>query len=140
MVRASVLVLGCLLFPCLCVSAADEGSGGPIRVVVWDEQQPAQKQAYENFLGNAIADYLKARPGLSVTSVRLDDAEQGLSKSVLDGCDVLIWWGHVRQREIKRETGQQLVDRIKAGKLSMISLWLRLENWERPTVLFSSRS
>src|SRR5262245_66043426 len=26
----------------------------PIRVVVWDEQQPAQKQAYEDFLGNEI--------------------------------------------------------------------------------------
>ena len=23
----------------------------PIKVVVWDEQQPAQKEAYENFLG-----------------------------------------------------------------------------------------
>ena len=26
-----------------------------IRVVVWDEQQAAQKQAYTNFLGNQIA-------------------------------------------------------------------------------------
>jgi hypothetical protein len=24
----------------------------PVKVVVWDEQQPAQKQAYGNFLGN----------------------------------------------------------------------------------------
>ena len=45
----------------------------PIRVVVWDEQQPAQKQAYDNFLGNAIADYLKKQPGFEVKSVRLDD-------------------------------------------------------------------
>jgi len=31
----------------------------PIKVVVWDEQQPALKEAYENFLGNQIAAHLK---------------------------------------------------------------------------------
>ena len=40
----------------------------PVRVVVWDEQQPQQKEAYDNFLGNAIARYLegRARPGRQV--------------------------------------------------------------------------
>ena len=42
-----------------------------IRVVVWDEQQPAQKQAYENFLGNAIAEHLTKQPGLRVISANL---------------------------------------------------------------------
>ena len=30
-----------------------------VNVLVWDEQQPKQKEAYDNFLGNAIAEYLK---------------------------------------------------------------------------------
>lgn len=47
----------------------------PVTVLVWDEQQPAQKQAYDNFLGNAIADYLRTCDGLHVRSVRLDDPE-----------------------------------------------------------------
>ncbi len=51
----------------------------PIKVVVWDEQQPAQKEAYENFLGNQIAAHLKTQEGLAVQSVKLDDPEQGLS-------------------------------------------------------------
>ena len=40
------------------------GRARPIKVVVWDERQPAQKTAYGNFLGNAIADHLRthARP------------------------------------------------------------------------------
>jgi hypothetical protein len=59
-------------------SAAD----GPIKVVVWDERQPAQKQAYANFLGNAIADHLGAQPGISVKSVSLDDPGQGLGAGV----------------------------------------------------------
>ena len=37
----------------------------PIRVVVWDERQPRQKQAYPDFLGNQIARALSARDSLS---------------------------------------------------------------------------
>jgi trehalose utilization protein len=104
----------------------------PVRVVVWDEQQPAQKQAYENYLGNAIADYLKSRPGLDVTSVCQNDPEQGLSDKVLDKCEVLVWWGHARHREIKWETGQKLVQRIKEGKLSLIAL--HSAHWSTPFI------
>src|SRR5437868_6040588 len=78
-----------------------------IRVLVWDEQQPAQKQAYTNFLGNEIASYLKQRSGLTISSARLDDPEQGLSTQTLDNCDVLIWWGHARQKEIASSTGRE---------------------------------
>lgn len=130
MLRSSYLIVGTLfLLGSAPVQAQDIR---PIRVVVWDEQQPAQKQAYENFLGNAIADYLKTRPGLDVKSVRLDDPEQGLSKATLDVCDVLVWWGHVRHREIKVETAQQLVERIKQGKLSLISL--HSAHWSVPFI------
>ncbi len=106
-----------LMFAAPRAKAAD-----PIRVVVWDERQPAQKQAYGNFLGNAIADYLKKQPGLEVKSVSLEDPEQGLSKEILDHCDVLIWWGHVRHGEIKADKAKELVKRIKDGKLSLIAL------------------
>ena len=43
----------------------------PVRVVIWDEQQPSQKQAYPEFLGDYIAAYLRKQPGLEVTSVSL---------------------------------------------------------------------
>ena len=104
----------------------------PVRVVVWDEQQPAQKAAYENFLGNAIADHLAKQKGIVVKSVRLDDAEQGLSNAVLDDCDVLIWWGHVRHKEIKPETAKAIVKRIKDGKLDLIAL--HSAHWSAPFV------
>jgi trehalose utilization protein len=105
---------------------------GPIPVVVWDEQQPAQKQVYENFLGNQIAADLTAQPELSVTSVRLDDPEQGLSPSVLDRARVLVWWGHVRHGEVAPETGKAIVERIKAGTLSLIAL--HSAHWSTPFV------
>ncbi len=104
----------------------------PIRVVVWDEQQPQQKSAYGNFLGNAIADHLAKQPGLKVKSVRLDDPEQGISDAILDECDVLIWWGHVRNGEVKPERARKIVERIKAGKLSLIAL--HSAHWSSPFI------
>ncbi len=101
-----------------------------IQVVVWDEQQPAQKKAYENFLGNAIAGYLKTRPGLKVSTRTLNDKGQGISDETLDSCDVLVWWGHVRQHEITSDSAKRIVSRIKAGKLSLIAL--HSAHWSNP--------
>ncbi len=128
--RRAIRLFGILLT--LSLASFGHAADAPIRVVVWDEQQPSQKQVYENFLGNAIADYLNSRPGFVVTSVGQNDPEQGLSNQTLDQCDVLIWWGHVRQRDIKWETGQKLVERIKQGKLSLIAL--HSAHWSTPFI------
>ena len=103
---------------------------GPIKVVVWDERQPAQKQAYDNFLGNRIADHLRSEPGLAVESVGLDDPGRGLSPDVLDDARVLVWWGHVRNKEIEPEVGRAIVERIKAGTLGLIAL--HSAHWSTP--------
>lgn len=107
-------------------------SDAAIRVVVWDEQQPAQKQAYDDFLGNEIAGYLKKQPGLSVTSRRHDEPDHGISDEVLDRCQVLVWWGHVRQREIGPEEGERIVARIRDGKLSLVAL--HSAHWSTPFI------
>lgn len=104
----------------------------PVRVVVWDERQPEQKRAYDNFLGDHIADRLRDRPGLSVRSVGLDDEEKGLSPAAIDACDVLLWWGHVRQAEITPEMAAPLIRRIKEGTLSLIAL--HSAHWSTPFV------
>lgn len=102
-----------------------------IRVVVWDERQPQQKTAYPNFLGNHIAEHLRKLPGITVVkSVGLDDEQQGLGGNTLDGCDVLIWWGHTRQGEVPVETGRKIIERIKAGNLSLIAL--HSAHWSTP--------
>jgi trehalose utilization protein len=103
-----------------------------IKVVVWDEQQPAQRRAYDNFLGNQIADHLAAQPGITVRSVNISEPGQGLGGDVLDACQVLIWWGHVRNGEIAPAVGQSIVARIKAGKLSLIAL--HSAHWSTPFV------
>ncbi len=112
-----VFALAGIFVIALCAVAAK-----PIRVVVWDEQQPAQKQAYTNFLGETIASYLSKQPGITAKSVGLNDPDQGLSASTLDNCDVLIWWGHQRHGDVKDEHVQDIVQRIKDGKINLIAL------------------
>src|SRR4051812_20924068 len=102
----------------------------PIRVTVWDEQQPQQKPAYDNFLGNAIADYLSQQNGFKVTSVKMDSKEQGLPDELLNDTDVLIWWGHVRNKDVKDELAKRILERIKSGRLSLISL--HSAHWSKP--------
>lgn len=110
-------------------AAADKQS---INVLVWDEQQPSQKQAYDNFLGNQIGSHLEKMAEFKVRSVSQDFPDQGLTDSLLDNTDVLIWWGHVRQREIKPERGQQIVERIKKGQLGLIAL--HSAHWSTPFI------
>lgn len=103
-----------------------------IRILVWDERSDAEKEAYDNFLGNCIADQLKKNSDFVVVSAGLNDAEQGISEQVLDETDVLLWWGHVRQAEISPEKGKRIVERIKAGTLSFIAL--HSAHWSTPFV------
>lgn len=105
---------------------------GPTKVVVWDERQPAQKTAYGGFLGDAIAAHLGSQPGLEVKSVGLDDPGQGVGDDVLGDARVLVWWGHVRQGDVKPEVGRRIVERIKAGTLSLIAL--HSAHWSTPFI------
>ena len=93
-----------------------------INVLVWDEQQPVSKKVYTNFPGNHIADYLRRNSMLNVTSANINQPEQGLSTKALNEADVLIYWGHVRHRDISEAKSQEIVDRVKAGKLDFVVL------------------
>ncbi|MBK8036000.1 MAG: ThuA domain-containing protein [Verrucomicrobiaceae bacterium] len=112
----------------------------PIRALVWDEQQPEQKQGYgEKFLGETIAAHLEKLPGLSVKSVRLDEADQGLSDATLDATDVLIFWSHRRAKEQDDARAEAVVKRVKEGKLCFIGL--HSAHWAKPFVrLMQERS
>jgi trehalose utilization protein len=126
------LVGWCLAVCCTLAGLESLPAAPPVRVVIWDEQQPAQKQAYDNFLGNAIGDYLKTREGIEVRSVSLNDPEQGLSKEILDQAQVLIWWGHIRQHEISLEKARDIVERVKRGQMSLVAL--HSAHWSMPFV------
>ncbi len=119
-----------LAWGCLLAISSSSQAATPIRVVVWDEQQPRQAEAYDDFLGNDIAAYLGQFAEFSVVSKRLDDPEKGIDAATLDNCDVLIWWGHARNGEISLEESRPIVERIKQGKLALIAL--HSAHWATP--------
>jgi len=104
----------------------------PIRVLVWDEQQPEQRVVYPEYIGGAIAAHLAAQPGISVRTAALDDPEQGLDPRVLDDTDVLVWWGHRRHLAVEEARVSDLVQRIGRGKLALFAL--HSSHWSLPFV------
>lgn len=142
--RSSVLiVLAAVVFtgpiPARRAAAADGATATPIRVVIWDERQPEQKRAYDDFLGNEIASRLARRPGIELRSVALDDAEQGLAPELLDWAEVIVWWSHRRNQEVPVEKARQIVARVTAGRTMFVGL--HSAHWARPfTELMDERA
>lgn len=124
-------LIACCLTPSFALAEPDNVK--TIRVVIWDEQQPAQKKAYPEFIGDYIAAYLKKQPGLSVRSMSINDPHKGISKDWLDDCDVLIWWGHVRNSEVSPKDVEPIIDRLKSGKLNLFAL--HSAHWATPFVM-----
>ena len=121
-----------LLFALTLIGHLSSAHAEQIHVLIWDEQQPKQAEAYENFIGNEVAARLDASAeDFEIRSVKLDDPEQGLSKENLDWADVMIWWGHARQWEVSPETAQRkIIKRLKSGSLNLI--FLHSAHWATP--------
>ncbi len=117
------------LLPFLALAAEPK----PIRVLVWDEQQPEQSKGYgDKFLGETLAVGLADRPGLSVKTAKLSEPEQGLSDAALDQTDVLVFWCHRKVKEQDDARVEAVVKRVQAGKLGFIAL--HSAHWAKPFV------
>lgn len=108
--------------------SASAFASDPIRVLVWDEQQAAQKTAYgQKFLGETIDAHLGKLPGISVKTANPASPEQGLDTATLDATDVVIWWGHQKQREVKDEFAERVAQRVQEGMLGLVAQILAAE-------------
>lgn len=91
------------------------------RVVVWSEGT-APKNVYPNDINGAVAEGLKSLEGWEVIKASIDDPDQGISDVRLDGCDVLVWWGHQRHRQVKDELVEKIVRRVREHGMGFIAL------------------
>lgn len=93
---------------------------GNIRVTVWNEFRHEKiheevAKVYPDGIHNVIADFLKRYPEIQVRTATLDEPEHGLTQEVLDGTDVLIWWGHMAHNEVKDEVVERVYGKILNG-------------------------
>ncbi|MCZ6673046.1 MAG: ThuA domain-containing protein, partial [Verrucomicrobia bacterium] len=131
------------ILPSLCVyifCVSSTLNAEPIQVLMWDERQPRQEEAYDNFIGNEIVARLKASTNdLEFRSVALDDPEQGLSDDNLAWADVVLWWGHARHEDVSWENAKKVADLVRRGELDLVIL--HSAHWARPFVeLMNGRS
>ncbi len=131
----SLALLPVLIWTYFLTAMATPAAPAPasVRVLVWDEQQPQQKQAYgDKFLGETIAAHLSTQSGLIVRNVSLTSPNQGLDDTTLAATDVLIWWGHIKHPFVTDENVERIVRRVRAGKLGLVVL--HSAHWSRPFV------
>jgi trehalose utilization protein len=103
-------------------TAATAAGGGNRTVVVWSEGT-APKNVYPNDINGAIAEGLKkSLAGWDVVVANLSDADQGLPDGLLAKCDVLIWWGHKKHKDVKDELVARIVKRVKDEGMGFIAL------------------
>jgi trehalose utilization protein len=126
-------LLSLLALLCVLCGKSSSADAPPIRVLVWDEQQAAQKSAYDGgFLGDTIAAHLAKQPGFKVTSVNFTSPSQGLSDAELDAAQVIVWWGHQKHGLVETARVEAVVQRVLAGRLALVAL--HSAHWARPFV------
>jgi len=91
-----------------------------INVTVWNEYRHEKTdrkvaEVYPEGIHGAIAEALRDDPEILVGTATLDEPEHGLSDSVLDNTDVLVWWGHIAHQEVKDEIVDKTHKRILCG-------------------------
>jgi trehalose utilization protein len=95
-------------------------------VVVWSEGSanvdPNSKEVYPDDINSAIAEGIKPleTEGWHVVKASLNDPDQGISDSLLERTDVLIWWGHKKHGEVKDALVDKINTRVRDGKMGFI--------------------
>lgn len=91
-----------------------------IRALVWNEhvhERVNQDVAalYPDGLHGAIAKALMAEGDITANVAVLEQPEHGLTKTVLDETDVLLWWGHAAHDDVADEIVERVAERVWAG-------------------------
>jgi trehalose utilization protein len=91
-----------------------------IRVLIWNEfrherNNPTVQELYPEGLHHAIGNYLAVQQDITVKTATLDEPEHGLSETILDNTDVLIWWGHVAHHEVHDDVVLRVQKRVLEG-------------------------
>ncbi len=91
-----------------------------INVTIWNEfrherKNEAVKKIYPDGMHAAIGKGLSASKDLACRTATLEEPEHGLTESVLNGTDVLIWWGHVAHGDVKDEIVARVQQQVLSG-------------------------
>lgn len=91
-----------------------------IRVTVWNEfyhEKTEEKVAavYPEGIHAAIKDFLGKDGEFEVRTATLGEPECGLTQELLDGTDVLLWWGHCKHDEVPDGIAKRVQNAVLSG-------------------------
>src|ERR687893_2842913 len=100
----------------------DCGTQLPVRVTVWGEnvhertEEPV-RAIYPDGMHATIAAGVSSLLGerVRVRTATLQEPEHGLTRDVLDGTDVLTWWGHAAHGEVDDAVVDRVQDAVLGG-------------------------
>jgi trehalose utilization protein len=98
-----------------------------IHVTVWNEFRHEKadevvKSIYPEGMHRVIAGFLGAEADISARTATLDEPEHGLTDEVLNGTDVLVWWGHTAHDEVSDAVVEKVFRRVTLEGMGLIAL------------------
>ena len=92
----------------------------PIRVTIWHERRhegsnKTVADLYPRGMHTAIAEGLRGSSDFEISTVTLDDPDQGLTPARVAQTDVLIWWGHKAHAEVDDAAVERVRQRVLEG-------------------------
>ncbi len=90
-----------------------------MKILVWNEFEHEKTDArvqmiYPDGIHKTIADFLAAE-GHELLTATLDDEGCGITETLLDTVDVLIWWGHMRHGDVPDEVAALVQEKVLEG-------------------------
>ena len=90
-----------------------------MKILVWNEfhhekTEERVRAVYPDGIHKTIAGFLAAE-GHEVLTATLDDENCGISEALLDSVDVLIWWGHMRHKDVPDEVAALVQKKVLDG-------------------------
>jgi trehalose utilization protein len=105
----------------LAASGAGTRAANPVRVLIWDEQtQP--RAVYPNGISGALAEGFKKHPEFTVGTATLTDDGAGVPDDALDRTDVLIWFGHLKHKDVPDDAVDRIEAHVKSRGMGFIGL------------------
>ena len=91
-----------------------------INVTIWNEfrhekTKEVVRAIYPDGLHACIKDFLSSEADMNVRLASLDEPAQGLTDEILNGTDVLLWWGHMHHDEVSDELVEKIKTRVLGG-------------------------
>lgn len=94
----------------------------PIRVTIWNEfihekSKPEVQAIYPQGIHVALSDAVERHLGdaVEVCTATLDEPQHGLTDELLEGTDVLTWWGHAAHDRVEDDVVQRVQQRVLEG-------------------------